>query len=69
MAALSSTPPFSEIPGCEQISFHTDLDVEVVDYCLADVCLTKRLLDRVIRSGQIINPKTGEWILVRKPGA
>lgn len=41
----------------------------VVDYCLADVYLTKRLLHRVICTGQIINPKTGENISVSKPGA
>ncbi len=40
----------------------------VIDYCLADVYLTKRLLDRVIRSGQLVNPKTGDLISVRKPG-
>lgn len=41
----------------------------VVDYCLADVYLTKRLLDRIIRCGQLTDPKTGEGISVRKPGA
>ena len=41
----------------------------LIDYCLADVHMTKRLLDRVIRCGQLVNPKTGEWIFVRKPGA
>ena len=40
----------------------------VIDYCLADVYLTKRLLDRVIRCGLLIDPKTGEGIPVRKPG-
>jgi len=42
----------------------------VVDYCLADVNLTKKLLDRIIRTGQLVNPKPApELISVRRPGA
>ena len=40
----------------------------VVDYCLADVHLTKRLLDRVIRAGRLKSPVNETWIDVRKPG-
>lgn len=40
----------------------------VVDYCLQDIALTKRLLDRVIRSGNLRDPKTGGILNVRKPG-
>lgn len=39
----------------------------VTDYCLADVALTKKLLDKVIRSGWLISPKTGESIKIRRP--
>lgn len=40
----------------------------VVDYCLNDVALTKRLLDRVIATGRINHPKkTGLAISVKKP--
>jgi len=42
----------------------------VVDYCLADVALTKKLLDRIIRTGQLVNPKPApECISIRRPGA
>lgn len=40
---------------------------KLVDYCLADVFLTKRLLDRVLRCGQLRDPKTGQWLSIRKP--
>jgi len=40
----------------------------VIDYCLNDVRETKRLLDRVIQDGFIINPKNvKEIIRVKKP--
>ncbi len=42
---------------------------KLYDYCLNDVRLTKRLLDKIIRTGRIINPRTGKEIFVRKPGA
>lgn len=42
----------------------------VIDYCLADVHLTKKLLDRIIRTGQLHNPNDmGARIRVRKPGS
>ncbi len=41
----------------------------VIDYCLHDIALTKRLLDRVIRGGAIRDPKTGAHLNIRKPGA
>lgn len=40
---------------------------ELFDYCLADVRLTKQLLDRIIECGHIINPRTGKWIRVSRP--
>ena len=40
---------------------------ELFDYCLADVRLTVRLLDRIIECGHIINPRTGKWIRVNRP--
>ncbi len=43
---------------------------QVIDYCLHDVHLTKRLLDRVIRQGTLVDPKNpNQPIRVRKPGA
>jgi DEAD/DEAH box helicase domain-containing protein len=42
----------------------------VIDYCLADVNLTRRLLDRVIRYGTIIDPNgPTRLITVRRPGS
>lgn len=40
---------------------------ELFDYCLADVRLTKRLLDRILEIGNIINPRNGQWIRVNRP--
>lgn len=42
----------------------------VVDYCLKDIHLTKRLLDRIIRKGTLIDPHNCERRLpIRRPGA
>lgn len=42
----------------------------VIDYCLHDVFLTKKLLDRIIQSGALASPKDEQQkIHVRKPGA
>lgn len=41
----------------------------VIDYCLHDVYLTKRLIDRVIRSGALADPHDAKPISIRKPGA
>jgi len=42
----------------------------VIDYCLHDIHLTKKLLDRIIRAGVLANPKDRErTIYLRKPGA
>lgn len=40
---------------------------KVIDYCLADVELTRRLLDKIIKCGRLRNPKTSEDIFIRKP--
>jgi DEAD/DEAH box helicase domain-containing protein len=40
----------------------------VIDYCLFDVYLTKRLIDRVIRSGALVDPLDATSIPIRKPG-
>lgn len=40
---------------------------KVIDYCLADVELTRRLLDKIIKCGKLRNPKTNEDIFIRKP--
>ena len=43
---------------------------KVIDYCLHDIHLTKRLLDRIIRMGVLANPKErARTIYLRKPGA
>lgn len=40
---------------------------ELFDYCLADVRLTKKLLDRIMEIGHVINPRNGQWIRVNRP--
>ncbi|HQU83885.1 MAG TPA: hypothetical protein PKY59_12195 [Pyrinomonadaceae bacterium] len=40
---------------------------ELHDYCLADVRLTKQLLDKILECGHIINPRTNKWIRVARP--
>jgi len=40
---------------------------ELHDYCLADVRLTKQLLDKILDCGNIINPRTNKWIRVQRP--
>lgn len=37
------------------------------NYCQADVRLTKMILDRILETGHIINPRTGKWIRVNRP--
>lgn len=39
----------------------------LVDYCLNDVRMTKSLFDRVLETGQILSPKTGEIITIAQP--
>lgn len=40
----------------------------LIDYCLADIWLTKKLLDLIMDKGEILNP-VGEGVLkIRKPG-
>jgi hypothetical protein len=40
---------------------------EVIDYCHADVYLTRLLLEQIINKGWLINPKTNKKIWIRKP--
>lgn len=40
---------------------------KVIDYCLSDVEITRRLLNRIINKGSLKHPKTGEEIKIRKP--
>ena len=39
----------------------------VVDYCLADVWLTKKLLDLIIVDGKLISPRNGKILDIKKP--
>jgi hypothetical protein len=42
----------------------------VIDYCLHDLHLTKKLLDRIIRAGRLIDPNNPDrTIPIRKPGS
>jgi hypothetical protein len=42
----------------------------VIDYCLNDIHLTKRLLDRIIRTGALANPvNANNTIYLRKPSS
>jgi len=40
---------------------------KLVDYCMADVWLTKKLLDKIIQGEALISSKTGQRINIRKP--
>lgn len=40
---------------------------KVIDYCLADVWLTKMLLDKIIRGEKIKNPRTGQMMGIKRP--
>ncbi len=39
----------------------------LIDYCLADIWLTKKLFDLIILTGQLSCPKTNEAMRIRKP--
>ena len=39
----------------------------VVDYCMQDVLLTKRLFDRIVETGAITDPVTGRPLPLRRP--
>ena len=39
----------------------------VIDYCLNDVRLTKRVLDTILNSGELKSPINGETLKIRKP--
>lgn len=40
----------------------------VIDYCLEDVRLTKELVDRVIRTGRLRDPRNpSNWLQIRRP--
>lgn len=39
----------------------------VIDYCLMDVRLTKKLFDLVLAGKSIVDPKTGDGIVLRNP--
>lgn len=39
----------------------------VIDYCLNDVRITKRLLDHIIEAGVIVSPKDGAALNIEKP--
>jgi len=41
---------------------------QVIDYCLEDVRLTKLLLDRILRSGELIDPRKAGRLFLRSPG-
>jgi len=40
---------------------------DLIDYCLTDVWLTKKLMDLILDKGEIICPKTGDTLRIRKP--
>lgn len=53
--------------GLAPVNFQRGRIGSVVDYCLMDVTLTRKLLERIIKRGELINPKTGQLIKIRKP--
>lgn len=40
---------------------------KVIRYCLDDVWLTKRVLDKIVRNGRLLNPKTSKFMDIRRP--
>ena len=40
---------------------------ELFDYCQSDVRLTKKLLDKILRCGSIINPRDNNSLRIRRP--
>ena len=40
---------------------------EVIDYCLEDTRITKRLVDKVLRFGSLIDPRTNGKFHIRRP--
>ncbi|MBE9570096.1 MAG: hypothetical protein IMF11_05690 [Proteobacteria bacterium] len=40
---------------------------KLIDYCMADVWLTKKLLDKIIQGDTLTSSKTGQVINIRKP--
>lgn len=41
----------------------------LIDYCLQDIALTKKLFDKIIAEGTLVCPKTGGKLTLRQPGA
>jgi hypothetical protein len=39
----------------------------LIDYCIADVWLTKNVLDLIILQGKLINPRNGKEMSIKKP--
>ncbi len=62
--AIGKTGNGADAPEHWQKGLHT----QVIDYCLNDVRLTKMLLDKILRQGQIINPvRPGEMLRLKRP--
>ena len=40
----------------------------LVDYCLTDVWLTKKLMDLIIEKGSLISPRDASLLKIRRPG-
>jgi len=40
---------------------------KLIDYCMADVWLTKKLMDKILEGDSLINPKNGEWLVFDSP--
>lgn len=39
----------------------------VIDYCMEDVRLTKKLLDRILRAGKLLDPRGSGELKIRRP--
>lgn len=55
--------------GAAPVDWQRGLISKVINYCLRDVWLTKKLIDLIRKNGRIQNPKMSGVINVRRPGA
>ena len=39
----------------------------VIDYCMEDVRLTRKLLDKILRGGKLLDPRGGGELKLRRP--
>jgi len=40
---------------------------QVIDYCLEDIRLTKKVLDKILKTGRLLNPTNGQPLKIPRP--